>query len=303
MLNEMYESDENIEILFLGSSHTYRSYNPYMVTKMCGAKAFNAGSSSQLLDGSYFMLKEVAKTNDIDTVYLDTYFSVLNSKSSKNDWSVYLLTDYAKQSMDKFLYLWNSGGVESLLDGYITVRRNYKNRNFINNLNSRKSEVGDYSTITYENEAYLGDGFVYSYEVIDGAKVDFSRNIDLSGDRPTSDFADKWLIKIVDFCKEKGINLVFVDQPMPKELLNNVKGYDNYVEYMYKFSMMHNIPYMNFNCYKNGLDLGLENFKDTDHLNGTGAMKYTEVFCDTVNQIKAGMEIEDLFYTEYLIGE
>lgn len=300
MINEMYNSTENIDILFLGSSHVYRSYDTEMADRFLEKKTFNAGSSSQLLDQSYYLLKEVAKTNQLDTVYLDTYFSVANAENSRRWWAVYLISDYTKNSFDKIEYLYESGGLETLFEGFISVRRNINNINIYDNINSRKVSLNDYSTISYDNEEYRGNGFVYSFEILDRESADFDREIDITMGPLVSDFSYEYFRRIIEFCKKNDIKLVLVDQPMPKELLDNVNGYNDYVKLMWEFADQNEIDYMNFNCYKGDIQLTLDNYKDVDHLNGSGAEIYTKLFVDTVKKIeKEDVSIDDLFNRSY----
>ena len=48
--HEMYEQD-NIDILFVGSSHCYRSFVPEILDKKLNRSTFNIGTSSQKMDG------------------------------------------------------------------------------------------------------------------------------------------------------------------------------------------------------------------------------------------------------------
>ena len=57
MLQELYADAGKIDTLFLGSSHCYRSVDPDAVDAALGTYSFNAGSSQQLPDGSYYMLR------------------------------------------------------------------------------------------------------------------------------------------------------------------------------------------------------------------------------------------------------
>ena len=74
MLQELYADAGNIDTLFLGSSHCYRSVDPAQVDAALGTHSFNAGSSQQLPDGSYYMLKEAAAQNPLKTVYLEMFY-------------------------------------------------------------------------------------------------------------------------------------------------------------------------------------------------------------------------------------
>ena len=46
-MNEMYDSKENIDIVFIGSSHVYRSYDPKLANRILGLRTYNVGSSGQ----------------------------------------------------------------------------------------------------------------------------------------------------------------------------------------------------------------------------------------------------------------
>lgn len=304
MLEEMYNCKENIEVLFLGSSHTYRSYDPVIATDILGKRTFNAGSSSQLLDHSYYMLKEVAKTNNIHTVYLDTYFSVASADTSKDQWSVYILTDYMKNSINKFDFLYASGGLTTVFNGYISARRNIENTNIPDNLSSRNIVLEDYSTVTFENEEYRGDGFVYSYETLDIVNMPLKINSESELNKtPISKFSYYYLMKIIEFCEEKNIELVLVDQPMPREFLNSINGYDSYVHYMYKLANEYNIKYLNFNCYQEPTGLSIYDYKDWDHLNGHGAEIYTTLFCNTIQKLESNEDLATELFSDSYKGE
>ena len=73
--HEMY-AQENIDILFVGSSHCYRSFDPEIFDKELGMVTFNAGTSAQNLDGSYMIIKEAARYNDIKHIYLELYYEI-----------------------------------------------------------------------------------------------------------------------------------------------------------------------------------------------------------------------------------
>ena len=112
MLQELYADAGNIDTLFLGSSHCYRSVDPAQVDAALGTHSFNAGSSQQLPDGSYYMLKEAAAQNPLKTVYLETFYTGYNQQKSRNvPLACYLITDYMRASSPyRYQYLWEMGG-------------------------------------------------------------------------------------------------------------------------------------------------------------------------------------------------
>ena len=97
MLQELYADAGKIDTLFLGSSHCYRSVDPNAVDAALGTYSFNAGSSQQLPDGSYYMLREAAAQNQLKTVYLEMFYTGYNQSASKNvPLACYLLTDHMR---------------------------------------------------------------------------------------------------------------------------------------------------------------------------------------------------------------
>ena len=65
--HEMYEQ-ENIDVLFAGSSHCYRSFIPEILDAELQMNTFNVGTSYQKMDGSLMVIREAARYNDIKQV-------------------------------------------------------------------------------------------------------------------------------------------------------------------------------------------------------------------------------------------
>ena len=124
MLQEMYADAGNIDTLFLGSSHCYRSVDPAAVDAALGTHSFNAGSSQQLPDGSYYMLREAAAENDLKTVYLEMFYTGYNESRSANvPMACYLLTDHmSAASPNRYEYLWEMGGLAGFADLLLPAR-------------------------------------------------------------------------------------------------------------------------------------------------------------------------------------
>ena len=118
MLQELYADAGNIDTLFLGSSHCYRSVDPAQVDAALGTHSFNAGSSQQLPDGSYYMLKEAAAQNPLKTVYLEMFYTGYNESASANiPLACYLLADHMDwRSPNRYAYLSEMGGLAAYAD-------------------------------------------------------------------------------------------------------------------------------------------------------------------------------------------
>ena len=124
MLQELYADAGNIDTLFLGSSHCYRSVDPAQVDAALGTHSFNAGSSQQLPDGSYYMLKEAAAQNPLKTVYLEMFYTGYNESASANiPLACYLLADHMDwRSPNRYAYLSEMGGLAAYADLLLPAR-------------------------------------------------------------------------------------------------------------------------------------------------------------------------------------
>ncbi len=128
--HEMYEQD-NIDVLFVGSSHCYRSFIPEIFDKELRLNTFNGGTSSQMLDGSRMVIKEAARYYDVQHIYLELYYNQAFSASSYQDRTdmtqTYIISDYLKPSWDKVQYLLNASSKEHYPNSFVIARRNWSN--------------------------------------------------------------------------------------------------------------------------------------------------------------------------------
>ena len=83
-----------------------------------GTHSFNAGSSQQLPDGSYYMLKEAVAQNPLKTVYLEMFYTGYNESASANiPLACYLLADHMDwRSPNRYAYLSEMGGLAAYAD-------------------------------------------------------------------------------------------------------------------------------------------------------------------------------------------
>ncbi len=304
-MQEMYQWPENIDILFMGSSHTCYSYDPKLADEILGAETFNLGSSGQLPVTTYYLLKEAEMRNKIDTVYLDTYFEIYAVDISPDEGALYTVSDYMAGGRNRIGLLWAAGKFRGIEKGILErYARNLREADIRARICGEKFSIGDYEKLASNGYEYREKGFIYR----DGdAKIeigfDFQEAAERKslpeGDVPMSDDAYEYLIKIIDFCEENDICLVLVDQPMPDELLSRVDGYGRYVAFLSELADQYGIAYMNFNLYK-GYEKTLDDYFDDNHLNGPGAERYTRIFCDTVNALQnQEKSMDDFFYQTY----
>lgn len=286
MMHELYENEENIDTLFLGSSHCFRAYDPELFTELTGKTAFNLGSSSQHFDTSYYLLREAAKYNDIKTVYLDMHYKFLFINKELRDLvQANIISDYMKPSLNKLEFLTRVSGPEHYTNRMLPFRRNWQKLAdipYLRDVWSKKQTEAykNYDPIVNEHQYYVGKGFVYSEEEFDAESVTWwdkfpSAAEELNGDGA---YTNSCIQNIVEFCRENDIRLIFVTAPSFEKYLDAIAPYDAAYGYIKNMAEQYGVPYWDFNlCRKERLYLSDEYFLDVDHLNGKGAEAVTEL--------------------------
>ena len=297
MMHQMYTDEENIDVIFVGSSHVYRSLIPEIMDSKFNAHTFNMGSSSQYMDGSLAVIKEAAKHNEIKTVYLELYFGVAHDAIYKNRTSLtstYILSDYMPLSLNKIQYLIHASSNEHWINSFFIARRNWKDffdSNYVKDVISSKRQKAyknyEYPKFDDAMEYYSDRGFVANNtEVSCDTHFNLSAYNRIGMENAIRKYSDWYnsVSDIVDFCNKKGIKLVFFVTPEPEWTLVGKGNYQEYHEFIQDMADEERVELYDFNlCRNQYFDMNDGTlFKDEDHLNTKGAEKFSVLFADVV---------------------
>lgn len=307
-MHEFYNSEENIDVLFLGSSHCNISVDPRIVDKELRCYSFNAGSLGQELDSSYALLVEADKNNDLKTVYIDLYYEILcrEPKEKRTELTpIYVFSDYMKLSVNKLQLLLGASTSDYYVNSLLPERRKAKKLFDIeymetNIMQKQREAYRNFEVNANEKETYIGKGFLYLHDTMDGAPLYWDKNIyqpfEKSRFSPNNIAALK---KIIKYCRENEIELVFYSAPMPDFRLMLMGNYDEFIVYINELLAESNVPFYDFNlCRAEQLRLGEKDFRDDNHLTGRGAEKFSQLFCDFVSGKKTEKELFCSTYCE-----
>ena len=94
-LQDFYDNAGKIDTLFLGSSHCRNGVDPRIADEMLGTYSFNLGTNAQTLCASYYLLREALRYDEIETVYLETFYTMFQQPGTLGDERSYLaITDF-----------------------------------------------------------------------------------------------------------------------------------------------------------------------------------------------------------------
>lgn len=304
MMHELYNSEENIDVLFVGSSHCYFSFVPSITDKIFGKNTFNAGSSSQGMDASYELIREANKENDLEQVYLEVYYR-MGADGENEDRTLMMgtnaISDYMNPSLRKWLFLLRASSKEHYVNSFIVARRDWKKLfepEYVKNLLQKKLtdeyKNYEYAYVTDEVQAYQGKGYVTNNGVAPEYYYFQCWPIYVEG------FSKDWerdLKRIIQYCEDEEIELTLVSAPMPNFALAGMGNYDDYPKKVYEIIEGTDVKYYDFNfCKEEYIPNTSSIFRDSDHLNTEGAELFSTVFAQFfTGQISE----EELFYGSF----
>lgn len=286
-----YRQTENIDYVFLGSSHVYCDINPEISDEKTGENHFNMSTGSQRLIESYYLLKEADKHNEIKGVYLELYYNPstgvtgnYREKSSvQNGWRV---TDHMRPSFGKARAVFGMNPVEYYPEAafpFIRYREHLADGDWIKDTVSQKEDE-HYKNYTYNDGTteYRDKGYYYTTREL--ADPVFMRDRKPEEMYLTED-AEEYLRKIIGYCQRKDISITLFSSPIYEIQPMATENYDGYADRIKEIASEYSVPYYDFNMVK-GEYLSIQHpayFIDVGHLNAKGAEIFTNFFHQTVS--------------------
>ena len=112
--DEFYALEDNkVDMVFIGSSHAYCTFDPENFDSVFGTLSWQLGTPLQNYDTSYFVLKEVYKTQRPKVVVLELYWDVMDD-------------EFDMQQADSFLEAVDDGVKAEYIDTVFPVNEKVK---------------------------------------------------------------------------------------------------------------------------------------------------------------------------------
>lgn len=284
MIKEMYK-EEQIDVLFLGASHVYRGIDPEYIDQSLGVRSYNAGSSNQRPEDSYYLLKEILNETEVKTIVYDINYVMFQQHLNDPTIRTHILLDYFKPSMNKVLYaedvLKNPIYSNTVVSNVIRYKEGWKMPrqmlvNLSMHLTDNRYKTLDYSYAERETEKYAGRGFVYSYPIMDSELAD-----SVPWEEETISWRQvEYLDRIVSLCEERGVALQFISIPVYENYLRQEPRYQEIYEFFQKKADEAGITYVDFNLDENcTVKTEKQYYQDASHLNGKGAGEFSRYLC------------------------
>lgn len=318
MMHAFYEEEENIDRLYLGSSHVFCDIDPFILDDENGDNNFNLASGNQQLIASYHLLVEADKRHDLDKVYLDLYYACTDEGQGNlhdyhqipNSWNV---LNQMKPSANKLTYMLDLSSPEYYYLTFMAFKR-YTEELFhpqyvAKIVRAKQSDVWKDHEYFYkgpdgnEISARGEKGFRLDYRTPEYGRLSVKNIEEAPVDKdPIVPESMEYLIKITEYCKEHEIELTWIVCPMSELKLVRNGTYDNYIGQVSQLAAQYQIPYYDFNlCKREYLDLSPNDYwEDEGHLNTYGAEVFSHFLGDFLRAQEAGEDTyRDCFYGGY----
>lgn len=274
---EFYKQKNNsIDMLFIGSSHCYRTFIPNKFDSAFNINSFNLGSSGQTPSNSYFTLKEALYTQSPSTVILEINHN--SFKSSKNITKAEINYNYYKSFSNKMDAIIHTVPLSNIME---VVFPTYHYNNLKSLLYRRaKNKFGQdkNSHSYYSHKGYVETPY-YEEEAI---KVSTTKtNLDTLSFITTE---IKHFTKIINMCKKSSIQLILITQPYNPDYLKAVDNIEVFDSFIKSRILDRNIIYFNGNSEEILEQFTSNDFYDHSHLFKNGAKKFNDL---VINRIKS----------------
>lgn len=298
------ENAGEIDALLFGSSHTAYGIDPMAFDEALGWTTFNAGTMLQDMQGAYYYLKDFNRNGDIRHVVLNLSYSSWSS-DYRNDSKSLIILDRMSSPLIYAEYAFEALSLDTLYDLFFIPYRYRSN--------------AELSIIRENVMGKLQKEYLYTKKTADGTVRDFPyMGFSPVSSSITSDFRrmpdpaqwvvneksienETYLRKIMEYCADENIEVVFLSTPFTDSYIMQLKKYDTIRSYFQQLADEYGVPYYDFNMIRNeyySIDPSYF-WEDCHHMNFKGAVSFSKAFADLLVKAEAGEDVSGYFYGNY----
>lgn len=248
------ERQAPVDVLFVGSSHSYRSFDPEWFASK-GVKTFNMGTTAQAPVNSYYLLERRLDQLAPKTVVYVLFWGVMSG-----------------DGIESFLDLSKNMALEPEL---FSMAWSIRDPRVFNALAMKALRIGASEELAKAkwvpelDERYAGAGYVESNLRYDGKPYELATRIRIE------ETQREYLEKTIDRVKSRDIKMLLVAVPVPKSTLKSLQNYDEYRGEIRTLAGKHGVEFVDFNDLVELKDD--THFLDFQHLNKDGVAALSPV--------------------------
>ena len=273
--------------IILGTSHGMTDIDPAIMEEITGRSGHNMCVGGEYEIDAYYIAKLIAeKQKPSRIIYeIDPGYFVSEKEEGNNYLLFYHEFPFSKSKAE---YFWNSiakCNFRTILFPWYEYSLSYELGKVKETFSQKWNRDYDISHLKSATQEYHESGFIERYPV-DTSKLKME-DLKLFDKKQINTQNLEYLGKLIDFCKENGIEFVAVTTPVP---IDTLRAYsDNFNEawkYFGEYFDERGITYLNFNTqYFKAFTHDLKAYTDYDgHMNGKAAEEYSRVLANILNK-------------------
>lgn len=281
---------DSLDIVFLGSSHSYCTFDPEIIDGKLGTSSYQLGMPLQHMDSTYYTMREVLNYQKPHLAIIEVYWDMIDDEFELTQ-AGYLFQvmrnkelerEYIKEVFplsEKVKY--NNSALRYQAD-YFAYRTSELKKSV-----EAKYDVAMPATQKQQGEEkYRSKGYTWcNYNMLPDEfdKTNQFKNLDGSKWK-VDDTQVKYLEKLTKLCRDNGCDVIFVTAPVANVSMDYIKNYGDIHNTVQGIADRLDVRYLDLN-YVNG-ELGLltnDNFRDDAHLNHSGVEIVDNYFAQWLN--------------------
>jgi hypothetical protein len=255
------------DILFLGSSHCYRGFDPRIIKKKYSS--FNLGNSAQTPYNSYYLAKEYLHKIKPKKVIFEGFWGPLSAPKSSIESGIDIISNKEATSND-YEMIFNQKNISSInsLMGIAVYRLNHPLK-----LEKQKS---------FPNDRYISGGFV---EHLSNDNIKKLSEKKIAKHKVEYDpYQISYLVQLIKFCKSQRIEFEVVRSPVSMKTIQAVSNYNHITFQLDSICKVYDVKFKDF-CNKESIEkmnlITTDDFYDLDHMSQTGVKKFNKFFLES----------------------
>jgi len=251
-----HEAEDSLDVVFVGSSHIMCGVYPMDLYHDFGIVSYDYASSALVLPQSYYQTIEALKTQSPKVLVLDASGAVYDGKVGSKEY-VHTQLDNMKWSLNKVR------AIQDLIEDPAD-RAEYYFPLIRFHTRWKELEDRDFRSVTGRTKgAYLSEAVIQDPELEPVVPEDYAV--------PLAENAEAYLRKILDFCRDSGIEVLLLNTPYLIQAEEQGKCNE-----AGRIAAEYGVPCLNLMYHLEEMDFDwLTDMRDHAHCNISGAQKVT----------------------------
>ena len=281
----------NINYIFNGASHLQTGVNVSIIDKKLNCNSYNLSGSAISWCGRVALLKEEIDRNPVETVVIELSYNTFSRYDKiEGDLRVIPRLNTIAKRVQFLFENTNPSSFNTILGYLLSDGKKWWKDTLLGNSNDMEMD--------YENKGYVytepEDLTVQSKDVCEKYNSS-SLSLDFKNDN-IDDFNE-----MVRLCKDRNIDIKFIIIPVSDNMIWEFDNWDEFYDKM--VSIVENVDgeLYDFNLLKSRYVLfnDKESFRDTQHMSKSGAVTFSETYCEIMKKIDSGEDVSNMFYSTY----